>query len=87
MDGLAVTATLTSPSFIFRSEVQAEPDNPGKVVPIDEYALASRLSYFLWDTTPDDELLRAAAAGELSAASRAIVDKARANRTTEKRGS
>ncbi|MGD1977812.1 MAG: DUF1592 domain-containing protein [Akkermansiaceae bacterium] len=72
---LAVTATLASPSFLYRSEVQAEPDNPGKVVPLDEYALASRLSYFLWSSAPDQELLDLAAKGKLRANLRAQVDR------------
>ncbi|MFT7302048.1 MAG: hypothetical protein ACI8UZ_000884 [Akkermansiaceae bacterium] len=72
---LAVTATLTSPSFIFRSEVQAEPDNPSKVVPIDEYALASRLSYFLWSSAPDEGLLDLAAKGKLRENLRGQVDR------------
>jgi len=72
---LAVTATLTSPSFLFRSEVQAEPDNPGKVVPIDEYALASRLSYFLWSSAPDKGLLDLAAKGTLRENLRSQVDR------------
>ena len=72
---LAVTATLTSPSFIFRSEVQAEPDNPGKVVPIDQYALASRLSYFLWSSAPDEGLLDLAAKGTLRENLRGQVDR------------
>jgi len=72
---LAVTVTLTSPSFLYRSEVQAEPDNPGKVVPIDEYALASRLSYFLWSSAPDQELLGLAAKGKLRENLRKQVDR------------
>jgi hypothetical protein len=72
---LAVTATLTSPSFIFRSEVQAEPDNPSKVVPIDQYALASRLSYFLWSSAPDEGLLDLAAKGKLRENLRGQVDR------------
>jgi hypothetical protein len=72
---LAVTAMLTSPSFIFRSEVQAEPDNPGKVVPIDQYALASRLSYFLWSSAPDQVLLDLAAKGKLGENLRGQVDR------------
>ncbi|MFT6864284.1 MAG: hypothetical protein ACJAVK_002849 [Akkermansiaceae bacterium] len=72
---LAVTATLTSPSFLFRSEVQAEPDNPGKVVPIDEYALASRLSYFLWSSAPDKALLDLATKGKLRENLRGQVDR------------
>lgn len=72
---LAVTATLASPSFLYRSEVQAEPDNPGKVVSIDEYALASRLSYFLWSSAPDQELLGLAAKGKLRENLRKQVDR------------
>lgn len=72
---LAVTATLASPSFLYRREVQAEPDNPGKVVPLDEYALASRLSYFFWSSAPDDELLGLAARGKLRENLRKQVDR------------
>lgn len=58
-----VTRILIAPEFLYRIEnpMSAEP-----VVPLSNYALASRLSYFLWSTKPDAELLRAAAAGELS---------------------
>ena len=63
----AVTAILASPRFLFRAEVQAEPNNPGKVVPLDEFALASRLSYFLWSSLPDEELFELARKGELRA--------------------
>jgi hypothetical protein len=63
--GYAVTAILASPKFLFRAEVQPEPNNPGKVVPVDEFALASRLSYFLWSSLPDAELFELAASGEL----------------------
>jgi hypothetical protein len=48
---------LTSSEFLFLNE------KPG---PLDDYALASRLSYFLWSSMPDAELLKLAAAGELS---------------------
>jgi hypothetical protein len=68
-DGIAhaTTAILASPRFLFRAEVQPEPDNPGKVVPLDEFALASRLSYFLWSSLPDTELFELAKKGELRA--------------------
>ncbi len=58
-DGIkaAIGACLASPRFLFRLEVQPEPDNPQKVVLLDEYSLASRLSFFLWGSVPDDELL------------------------------
>lgn len=61
----ATTAILASPRFLFRAEVQPEPDDPGKVVPLDEFALASRLSYFLWSSMPDAELFELAKKGEL----------------------
>ena len=54
---LAMKAIMISPYFIFRTEWQPEADNPGTVVEIDEFALATRLSYWLWSSTPDDELL------------------------------
>jgi NAD(P)-dependent dehydrogenase (short-subunit alcohol dehydrogenase family) len=41
------------------------PDDVGDLVALDDYALASRMSYFLWNTMPDDELFDVAAAGEL----------------------
>ena len=58
-DGIkqAIAACLASPRFLFRAEIQPEPNNPEKIVPLDEYALASRLSFFLWASVPDDELL------------------------------
>jgi len=71
----AVTALLASPRFLMRAEIQAEPDNSGKVVPIDEYALASRLSYFLWSSTPDEELMKLAGEKKLRANLRAQIDR------------
>ena len=64
---LALEAVLVSPHFLFRGELQPDPDNPRAVHPIDEFALASRLSYFLWSTMPDEELFRLASAGRLRA--------------------
>lgn len=61
----AMVAVLSSPRFLFRVE-EPGPTPPGKTNPlIDEFALASRLSYFLWTTMPDDELLDLAGRGEL----------------------
>lgn len=54
---LAIATCLASPRFLFRVEIQPEPNNPNKIVPIDEYSLASRLSFFIWGSVPDDELL------------------------------
>src|SRR5438477_2161979 len=53
---LALEAVLVSPSFLFRGELQPDPNNPAVVRPVDDFALASRLSYFLWSSLPDDEL-------------------------------
>src|SRR2546425_317058 len=53
---LALEAVLVSSSFLFRGELQPDPTNPSVVQPVDEFALASRLSYFLWSSLPDDEL-------------------------------
>ncbi len=76
-DGIAeaITAILVSPRFLLRAEIQPEPDNPGKVVPLDEYSLASRLSYFLWSSIPDEELLKLAGEGKLRENLRAQVDR------------
>ncbi len=61
----AMVAVLASPRFIFREE-NVETSPPGALYPlVDEHALASRLSYFLWSTMPDDELRRLADTGKL----------------------
>ena len=62
---IALQAVLVSPHFLFRGELQPEPNNPHLVHPINEYALASRLSYFLWSSMPDDELFTEAGKGTL----------------------
>ena len=56
---------LQSPAFLYHLELGL-PDEGGDVVPLSEYELASRLSFFLWNSGPDDALLDAAAAGELA---------------------
>ncbi len=61
----ALTAVLVSPHFIYRNETQPDPNNPDVIREIDEYALASRLSYFLWSSMPDDELFKLAEAKKL----------------------
>ena len=62
---VAVQAVLVSPHFLFRIEVDPEPLNPLAVRTISEYELATRLSYFLWSSLPDDELMRLAHDGLL----------------------
>jgi len=62
---LALTSLLVSPEFLFRVE-EAEPDpaNPAGMR-LTSTAMASRLSFLLWNTTPDDDLLDAGESGEL----------------------
>ena len=63
---LALTRVLASPNFLYRAEL-APPDlEAGAVYTISDLDLASRLSFFLWSSLPDQELLDLAAAGELS---------------------
>ena len=75
--GLALAAMLQSPNFLFRAEL-------GEGGRYDPWALASRLSFFLWNTTPDDELLAAAESGALATAeglaaqARRLIDDPRA---------
>lgn len=56
---IVVETMLQSPHFLFRIE-------RGRGSDVEPYEVASRLSYFLWDTMPDDELLAAAARGEFT---------------------
>jgi len=61
----AMAAVLASPHFLFRLEEPAAHPANSRSADVDEYSLASRLSYFLWSTMPDDELLALASKGEL----------------------
>ena len=65
--GVEVTlqAFLQSPHFLYRVEFGGAEAGPDAVL-LGDYEMATRLSYFLWGTTPDDALLDAADAGELS---------------------
>src|SRR5690606_22722132 len=61
----ALEAMLLSPAVLFVAErAEPDPDAPGKYR-LDAYSLAARLSYFLWNAAPDEELLAAAESGEL----------------------
>jgi len=62
---LVLEAALLSPNFLFRPEEDPNPADP-KVHDLDAYELATRLSYFIWSTVPDAELLALAAAGTLN---------------------
>jgi hypothetical protein len=62
----ALQAMLASPYFVFRFETSPAEATPGKDYRISDYELASRLSFFLWSSIPDDRLLSLASAGKLS---------------------
>ncbi len=61
----ALESVLVDPEFLFRVERDPVDAEPGAIGPISDLELASRLSFFLWSSIPDDELLDAAARGEL----------------------
>jgi mono/diheme cytochrome c family protein len=69
----ALTSVLMSPYFCYRVDPPSLAPNTGRasagqvpdVEPLSDYALASRLSYFLWSSMPDEELMKHAAAGDL----------------------
>ena len=66
-DGIqfALERMLVDPEFLFRIEGDPEDAVPGTPYRLDDLDLASRLSFFLWSSIPDDELLEAAAGGRL----------------------
>ncbi len=63
----ALQAILASPDFVFRLEATPEDVQAGEMFQLAELDLASRLSYFLWGTSPDEALIDLARSGELSA--------------------
>jgi hypothetical protein len=79
---LVIEGMLQSPSFLFRLESTPIPEHQ-------PYARASRLSYMLWDTMPDDALIRAAERGELNTPqglerhARRMLDDARARQAVD----
>ena len=62
----ALTAVLANPEFLLRVESDPKKAPPGAVYRISDLELASRLSFFLWSSIPDDELLDDAVRGKLS---------------------
>ena len=62
---MALSAVLVSPQFLFRVEQEPAGVLPNAVYRISDLELASRLSFFLWSSIPDDELLGVAVAGKL----------------------
>jgi hypothetical protein len=65
---LVIETILQSPRFLYRVEFGSPPQAGESVVRLDDWEMASRLSYLLWHTMPDDALLAAAADGKLSTA-------------------
>jgi hypothetical protein len=63
---LAIQAMLVSPNFLFRIERDPDPRNASLVHEVSPFELASRVSYFLWSSMPDDELLTLAGSGKLA---------------------
>ena len=73
---LALAAMLTSPRFLYVIETaEPDPERPGELR-LDNWSRASRLSFLLWNTTPNDNLLNAAA-------SRSLTDQAKLSATAE----
>lgn len=68
---MALTAVLVSPNFLFL----AEPDSANKGRPLNDHELASRLSYFLWSSMPDETLTQLANSGKLKSQLSAQVDR------------
>jgi hypothetical protein len=62
----AIEAMLVSPHFLFRIESVPRNTDAGDVFLVEDVDLASRLSFFLWGTGPDEQLLQTARSGELS---------------------
>jgi hypothetical protein len=63
-----LTAVLASPDFLYRG-IAPDGDSAGDLFALDDYELATRLSFFLWNQGPDDELLKLAAEGKLGSES------------------
>ena len=61
----ALSSILVNPEFIFRIEREPKRSRPGQAYEISDLELASRISFFLWSSLPDDELLDEAIAGNL----------------------
>src|SRR2546426_2339035 len=82
---MALERILVSPNFLFRVEIDPPGVSPGAAYRIGDLELASRLSFFLWSTLPDDELLDLAERGTLNEAAilegqvRRMLADARAN--------
>ncbi|MGI8981560.1 MAG: DUF1592 domain-containing protein [Pirellulaceae bacterium] len=79
----SIAGILMSPHFCYRADLA--PEGKG-IQPLADHALASRLSYFLWSSMPDDELLAHAAAGDLHQQDVLLAQSRRMLRDTKVRG-
>jgi mono/diheme cytochrome c family protein len=82
---LALEAMLVSPEFLFRIERDPNPTDPEKTHRLSDTELATRLSYFLWSSMPDDELLGLAETNKLHEA--AVLDAQLKRMMTDKKAS
>ena len=84
--GVLLQAFLQSPFFLYRVELTGVDASVGEAVPLDGYEMATRLSYLLWGSMPDESLFAAAEAGALSspeeieAQARRLLDDPRSQR-------
>ena len=62
---MGLSRILVSPDFLFRIESDPPGVEPGSIYRVSDIELATRLSYFLWSSIPDDDLLDAARRGQL----------------------
>lgn len=69
----ALQVILSSPDFLFKLEPAPAGVKPGETFQLSDLALASRLSYFLWGTSPDDDLIKTAKLGTLK--NPAVIEK------------
>lgn len=84
---IAVQVVLVSPRFLFIGNVDEpdrEPTDEQLGYPVDEYELASRLSYFLWSSMPDSKLMRLASEGKLRQELRTEVNRMLRDRRAER---
>ena len=73
----ALRLILTDPKFLYRIESDPPNAQPGSINRISDLELASRLSFFLWSSIPDDELLTCGGAGETEGPRRAAASKSK----------
>ncbi|MDM4017884.1 DUF1592 domain-containing protein [Roseiconus lacunae] len=69
---VAIASVLVSPHFLFKIERPRTPNDDGEMPSINNYELATRISYFLWSSMPDDELLSMAHQGTIRDRSRLL---------------